>query len=293
MSTEDKAQREKDIKTICESLISKRNKPQLRDSQLQLIRIPSEKNPNEKIALYLSKTSNPLPENPIVLFAHGDGETIDTYTTNSICNYSSFFTPHGMNFCVMDYRGTGYSDGDLNTSGISETSDLITVIDYLRKSGYTKISLFGRSLGAHCGIYIASHFPDLVCIALDSPCVSIKDLCIYQVNRFDKIDKEMIEQLYPEACKMAKENYGIDYLNLKEAIDVADQITQPIFVIHGKRDILVPFSNSVLLMERIKSDEKKFVPFDAGHNDVQRLKYFLDQFIFILRQNGSDITELI
>lgn len=60
----------------------------------------------------------------------------------------------------MDYRGTGYSDGDLNTSGIAETSDLITVINYLRKSGYTKISLFGRSLGAHCGIYIASHFQD-------------------------------------------------------------------------------------------------------------------------------------
>ena len=193
----------------------------------------------------------------------------------------------------MDYRGTGYSDGDLNTSGIEETSDLITVINYLRKSGYIKISLFERSLGANCGIYIASHFPDLVSIALDSPCVSIKDLCIYQVNRFDKIDKEKIEQLYPEACQLAKEKYGIDYLNLKEAIDVADQITQPIFVIHGNRDILVPFSNSILLMEKIKSEEKKFVPFDAGHNDVQRLKYFLDQFIFILRQNGSDVTELI
>lgn len=46
MSTEEEVQREKDIKTICESLISKRSKPQLRDSQLQLIRIPSEKNPN-------------------------------------------------------------------------------------------------------------------------------------------------------------------------------------------------------------------------------------------------------
>ena len=34
---------------------------------------------------------------------------------------------------------------------------------------------------------------------------------------------------------MAKENYGIDYLNLKDAIDVADQITQPILVIHGKK----------------------------------------------------------
>lgn len=291
MSINEDSIREKDIKTICESLVSKRDKPSLKNPKSKLIKIPSNQNPKEKIAIYLSKTKNPLPGNPIVLFAHGDGETIDTYLSLNFIDYSTLFTKNGMNFCIMDYRGYGYSDGDLQTSGINETEDLITVINFLKKSGYDKISFFGRSLGAHCGIYIAAHFPEIVCIALDSPCVSIKELCIYQVNRFKKIEKERIFELYPDACKMAKEMYGVDYLNIKEAIDVADQISQPIFVIHGSKDILVPFCNSEQLMQKIKSDEKKFIPFEYGHNDVQRLKYFLEQFIFILRQNGSEITE--
>lgn len=138
---------------------------------------------------------------------------------------------------------------------------------------------------------MAARFPDLVCIAFDSPFVSIKNHVIHKVSSFNKIDKENAENLYPDACKIINDTYGIDFLNIKEAIDVADKINQPIFVIHGNRDSLVPMSNSLELMEKIKSTDKKFVSFDAGHNDVQRLKYFLDQFVFILRQNGSDIVE--
>ena len=284
-------QKEGDIQTICASLVTKRDKPPLKRSHFKLKKIPSHKNHKDKIMLYLSKTKRPLPGNPIVLFAHGDGETIDTYLVNCVKDYSTFFTPNGMNFCIIDYRGSGYSEGEFSTSGVNETEDLVSAIYYLKKKGFKKISFFGRSLGAHCGIHLAALFPDLVCIALDSPFVSIKNHVVHKVSSFNKIDKEKVEELYPDACKIINEMYGIDFLNIKEAIDVADKINQPIFVIHGNRDILVPIENSIELMEKIKSTEKNFVSFDAGHNDVQRLKYFLDQFVFILRHNGSDIVE--
>ena len=100
-----------------------------------------------------------------------------------------------------------------------------------------------------------------------------------------------MEQFYPEACKIIKEKYGIDFLNLKEPCIAAEKITQPIFVIHGNEDKIVPISNSEKLMELVKSQEKQFIPFKGGHNDFRRYQYFIQQFIFILHQHGIEVTE--
>ena len=191
----------------------------------------------------------------------------------------------------MDYRGIGYSDGDITTSGVNETKDVIEVIKYLKSRGFEKISYFGRSLGAECGIYAAAQFPDLVCLAFDSGSIDTKTLSIYQLNYFKKIEKNTIERLWPEACRIINEKYGIDFLILEEPYMVADKITQPIFVIHGNNDKIVPISNSEKLMELVKSQDKKFVPFNEGHNDFARYHYFVQQFIFILHHNGVDVTE--
>lgn len=77
-------QKERDIQTICASLVTKRDKPPLKSSHFKLKKIPSHVNHRDKIMLYISKTKRPLPGNPVVLFAHGDGETIDTYMINCV-----------------------------------------------------------------------------------------------------------------------------------------------------------------------------------------------------------------
>ena len=90
--------------------------------------------------------------------------------------------------------------------------------------------------------------------------------------------------------KMAKELHNIDFLN-NEPYEVAQKITQPIFVIHGTKDIHVQFENSEKLMENVQSKEKKFIPFDGNHCSFNRYDYVLQQLIFILNHNGIDITE--
>lgn len=253
------------------------------DKRGKLIKLPTAS--GDHIALKLTKAKEPLPGNPVVLFVHGDGETIDDYYS-----YQSYFIRHGMAFCIMDHRGVGYGEGEYQTSGIRETDDCITAINYLKENGFEKISFFGRSLGGICGIYVASKVPDLVCLALDSPVIDLKEYVIYFASKFFNLSTEKVEELYPIACEQLKEKTGIDFLNIEQPSEAAKKITQPIFVIHGQNDISVPISNSEKLMQIVQSKEKKFEPFKGTHCSF-RHSQFLDLFKFILKQNGVDINE--
>lgn len=274
------------LKTICKSLVAPREEPQLTNFKHgSLINVPAPT--GENIAVFIQKAENPLPSNPILLFTHGDGETID--------NFFDFYTevcPHGVSFCIMDYRGNGYSEGTAQTSSVRETEDVFTVINYLKSEGYGKISYFGRSLGATCGIFVASKMPDLVCLALDSPMIDYKDCTIYQAKRFSGIPTEKTTELYPEACKIIKEQTGIDFLNIEQPIEAAAKIKQPLFLIHGQQDQILPFWYSEKLIETVQSEEKIFIPFPKGHNSMAyRDLLFEEMMDFILKHNGVEIEE--
>lgn len=253
------------------------------DKKGKIIKIPTTS--GEHIAIKLTKAKEPLPGNPVLLLVHGDGETIDSYYS-----YQSYFIKHGVSYCVMDHRGVGYAEGEYQTSGIRETDDCITVINYLKRNGYEKVSFFGRSLGGICGIYLAARLPDLVCIALDSPVIDLKEDVYYCATKFYHLSKEKVDELYPIACEQIKEKTGIDFLNIEQPSEAAKKITQPIFVIHGTNDIHVPISNSEKLMRLVQSNEKKFVSFKGTHCSYRR-PYFLDLFLFILQHSGANITK--
>lgn len=246
-----------------------------------------EKN-SKRLTICLKKAENPLPGNPIVVFGHGNGEKLDEYL-----GYSENFCPHGISICAIDYRGYGYSDGEFGSSSVTEREDMISVINYLQKAGHQKISYFGRSLGATCGIFVAAHFPDLVCLAFDSPWLSTKEWTEYKAKFFDHIDHDKFEQLLPKVYKQILDKTGIDFNTVQEPREVASKITQPLFVIHGSKDVLVPDSNSKELIDIVQSKEKVFKTFNDGHNGFKRYPLFGEMFNFILKHNGVEIKEKV
>lgn len=80
----------------------------------------------------------------------------------------------------------------------------------------------------------------------------------------------------------------IDFNQVEKPRDVASKITQPLFLIHGKNDKLVPFENSEELIELVQSKEKFFEPFESDHNnrDEDTFKGIYD---FILSYNNIKI----
>lgn len=279
-----------DDQKIYDLLIWKRRSTKMIDkseeesSNVEIIEIPYRNMQDDSeliIVAKLFRVKEPLPGNPIVIFGHGNGEDLDDYI-----EFNSIFCENGISFCSFDYRGYGYSDGISGSCSASEREDLITVINYFKKNGFDKISYFGRSLGATCGIFAAAEFSDLVCLALDSPWISTKEWVEYRAEDLHQISKEKFNELIPNVFKEVKEKTGIDFSQIKEPREVAINIKQPIFIIHGMNDSIVPFSNSKELFEIVKSNEKKFKPFNGGHNDFVRYLFYKDMFNFILHQNG-------
>ena len=254
----------------------------------ELMSIQSDSTPTEKISFIIIKAENPRPGNPIVVVGHGNGEMLLDYATY----FLDTFIPNGISYCVIDYRGYGYSDGKQGTCCVTEPEDVITVINHLKTIGYQKISYFGRSLGATCGIFVAAEFPDLVCVALDSPWLSSREWIKYQSSYLRNIDNETFDKLLPSLYKNIKERTVLDFYKITEPRNIASKITQPFFLIHGTNDVTVPFSNSPELFELVQSQEKIFKSFEGGHPIcLNRFKMFDEMIKFILKHNGVTVDD--
>lgn len=284
---------QRDQKKIYDLLIWKRSNEKMNrddsnnddgdDNVEEFIEIPVD-NSSEKIGIIIVRAKNPLPGNPIVIFGHGNGETAQDYV-----QYSNEFCPHGISVCLVDYRGYGYSDGEYGASSLTEREDMITVFKYLKKNGFNKISYFGRSLGATCGLFVAAEFPELVCIALDSPWLSIREWTEHKAKSFENIDHDRFEALIPSVYQEIEKKTGLKFQEAQEPREITGKINQPLFLIHGVKDKLVPYDNSTELIELVKSTEKKFKSFNGGHNDFMRYMIYEEMFNFIVKHNNPDI----
>lgn len=82
------------------------------------------------------------------------------------------------NVCLLDFSGSGNSDGDYVSLGHNEAIDLESVVTELRlKFGIKKLIVWGRSMGACAGLIYASRYPNLIMgLILDSPFKDLRKL---------------------------------------------------------------------------------------------------------------------
>ena len=73
--------------------------------------------------------------------------------------------------------GSGNSDGEYISLGWYEKYDVEVVVDYLKNSEkYSKICLWGRSMGAVTALMYCSENPKIACAIYDSPFSSLVKL---------------------------------------------------------------------------------------------------------------------
>jgi len=205
----------------------------------------------EMISAYLYR---PLPEEPTVLMFHGNGEVITDY----VGEFAALFERIGLNFCVVDYRGYGLSEGSPSLGKILE--DGRAAWDYFTAEAgipAENIVLLGRSMGSIPAIEIASHTEDnFIGLIVESG-----------IAGFDR----WIERMEPLVRQAGMDFDGLK-ADLKQNLDhraKIEKVSRPILILHTEADSIVPSWNAHDMYKWAGPQKAQMRIFDQGdHNSI-------------------------
>jgi fermentation-respiration switch protein FrsA (DUF1100 family) len=170
----------------------------------------------------------------------------------------------GFDFFIMDYRGFGKSRGRRTETILY--SDLQHVYKFLAAEyGEERITLYGRSLGSGLAARIASWNRPRMLI-LDAPYFSF----LSHIRRYG---------FFLPLNLLLRYQIRTDLFFKK--------ITCPVFILHGKKDRLIPFFNSEKLKKAFPEKIHLFPIERAGHNNLPKFGQYHDLLYEILNDPES------
>ena len=186
----------------------------------------------------------------LVFFLHGNGGDLSTWTTGI-----DFYERAGYDLFIFDYRGYGLSTGRIESEAQLH-ADTRTMWDTIAPSYRERnlpIVIYGRSLGTGLATPLARDV-DPALLVLVTPFTSLA---------------AMATRLYPFVPQWANR-----YPLRTDAV-IAD-VRSPIVLVHGTRDALIPFDESVALLMMAKSRAELIKVDGAGHNDIHQFPVYID-----------------
>jgi pimeloyl-ACP methyl ester carboxylesterase len=181
--------------------------------------------------------STALPGHPTILYFPGNAGALKDRAERF-----SFLIDRGYGIVAVAYRGSSGSGGEPDENRL--TKDALKIA---RSETGRQLVLYGESLGTALAVKIAAEgLGDA--IVLEAPFTSVSDLLSAQ---------------YP------REDLGNLLTQRWDVVDIAPSITQPLLIIHGKKDKIVPIELGKEMFERAGSVEKHFVEVqDRGHHEL-------------------------
>jgi pimeloyl-ACP methyl ester carboxylesterase len=183
--------------------------------------------------------AEPAEGKPTVLYLPGNAGTLSDRSERF-----SDFLDSGYGLVVGAYRGSSGSTGRPDEATL--TTDAARVADLAAADG-DKVILYGESLGAALAIKLAaSGVGDA--LALEAPFTNFPDL---------------VDAQYP------LENIGPDIRQRWDSHTAITLVEQPLLILHGREDRVVPQAMGRALYQAAASPDKIFLDVDArGHGDL-------------------------
>jgi uncharacterized protein len=178
----------------------------------------------------------------LLIYLHGNTRSIKGWS-----KYASDFTRYGYDVLMIDYRGFGKSTGKRTEDNLNK--DLHHIYNRMRaKYGYKEedIVVYGRSLGSGFACKLASANKPKMLI-LDAPYYSFSHL----TNRF--LPFMPITMLLRFSIRT---DIWIRYVRC------------PIYIIHGSKDMLIPYKSSVNLQGLVPLTARLIPIYGGGHNNL-------------------------
>jgi len=178
----------------------------------------------------------------------------------------------GYNILLFDCREHGISTGSLRgfSYGIREHADVIAAVKYMKNiRKMNKIAVVGTSQGATSTILAASKEDAIDAVFLENPFFSFDDLLTDVINGLLNTkptwteDSGMLASMlvssgeyipnwfrtFLKKATMMKVIYSANEGNIINAGDVIGKLHQPLFLLHGTSDSLIPIRHTLRLFE--------------------------------------------
>ena len=181
----------------------------------------------------------------IIVFNHGNAGNISHRLA-----FAETFTKCGASVFLFDYRGYGQSSGKATVNGI--VNDGLSAYNYVRQQlGYAPqdIIVAGESIGSGVACTVASN-RQCDRLLLLAPLRSLASVCKFHFPFL---------RIYPDFVFP-----GTQLANIK----TIKRIHVPVLLIHGQKDLTVPFDNSQDLLLAANNPKKLVSLPHCGHNDI-------------------------
>jgi fermentation-respiration switch protein FrsA (DUF1100 family) len=198
-------------------------------------------------------------EKEIVLYFHGNAGSLRTWGYVG----EELFEKLKRNILLIDYRGFGKSEGFPGEKKLY--SDAQYIYDLTKKSyPEDRIIVYGRSIGTCIAVDLASkNNPGF--LVLESPLTNIKDLA---KKYFPFLPTFLIRYKFDNSSKI-------------------QDVTCPIYLLHGDSDEIIPYKHSLRLQEHIRSKNRLFTLRGGHHNDLSDFEMY-DEILKEIFETAND-----
>ena len=218
--------------------------------------VPDTESPTYIPCLFIREQKNHSKN--IILMFHGNAEDI----FGARCMGETLVQKLHMNVIIVEYPG--YSIYFSEPSADEIINNTTIVYDFIKnklKIDDKNIFIFGRSIGTSPAIYLASKRKPNALITI-SAFTSIKAVADNLVGFLKIFVKERMT--------------SIDYIK---------KVTCPIIFIHGQKDPLIPFKETILLKDNCDCPFEVVLPLEMTHNDFEIDEDIIDPINNFIKKN--------
>ncbi len=202
-------------------------------------------------------TRRPTGEGPLVVLLHG-------YPANKADLLPIAGALHAR-FAVMlvDFRSFGASEGRATTLGFRERGDLRGVIDAAVERGYTRIGVFGYSLGGAVALLGAAEDPRIRAVAAWAPFADLRVLARDLYGMFWLLKYPFVELM----VLWGRVFLGGDITRPSPEMAAA-RLTIPVQIWASRDDDQIPFAHAERLQRALARNPRAEFEFGRGlHNE--------------------------
>lgn len=196
---------------------------------------------------------------PAIIILHGNGADKS--------DMLSFAKALHENFAVllMDLRYFGESGGMYSTLGFKERGDTERAIDFLGSRGFTKIGIFGFSLGGAIAITTSSEDNRIRATAVYASHTDLRSIGRDTYGILGPLKYPLVELMILWAKLFIDKNVLRD-----SPLESARKLNTPILLTHSREDDQIPFSHAERLKDALKNNPRaEFYFMERGlHGEV-------------------------